>query len=154
MFKAAAPRALLPLRVRRPLIGRARFICIDVSRGCRSILARAFIGSAAVKQRWRTGKDAEQKNTFIPLVFRCLGSDPLRTRGAATRTQSDSLEPSSLLLLVPGVKQQNSEAVRFSVRRFFLCLSVKNTDFSSPSRMRAHAHSALGNCAVFGCKMC
>ena len=56
-----------PTGQKRPLIGRAQFICINVSKGCRSILAGAFIGCAAVKQHWRTGRanagKAEKRQT-------------------------------------------------------------------------------------------
>lgn len=47
----------------------AALICINVSKGCRSILAGAFIGCAAVKQHWRirranARKGREKTNTI------------------------------------------------------------------------------------------
>ncbi len=39
----------------------AQLICINVSKGCRSILAGAFIGCAAVKQCWRIGRANARK---------------------------------------------------------------------------------------------
>lgn len=39
----------------------AELICINVSKGCRSILAGAFIGCAAVKQCWRIGRANARK---------------------------------------------------------------------------------------------
>lgn len=50
----------------------AALICINVSKGCRSILAGAFIGCAAVKQHWRirranARKGREKTNTISAL---------------------------------------------------------------------------------------
>lgn len=54
-FKVPSAHKLLPSARTPPFIGSTQLICIDVIRGCRSIRARAFIGSAAV--------------TFAPLMF-------------------------------------------------------------------------------------
>ena len=47
----------------------AALICINVSKGCRSILAGAFIGCAAVKQHWRirraNGRNGREKTNTI-----------------------------------------------------------------------------------------
>lgn len=50
------------------LISCALLICINVSKGCRSILAGAFIGCAAVKQCWRirraNGRNGKEKTNI------------------------------------------------------------------------------------------
>lgn len=51
----------LPAEPSSTPISCAQLICINVSKGCRSILAGAFIGCAAVKQRWRIGRANARK---------------------------------------------------------------------------------------------
>lgn len=58
-----------PAAPRTTPISCAALICINVSKGCRSILAGAFIGCAAVKQHWRirraNGRKGREKTNTI-----------------------------------------------------------------------------------------
>lgn len=55
----------------------AQLICINVSKGCRSILAGAFIGCAAVKQCWRIGRANARKGREKTNIISALCSSLL-----------------------------------------------------------------------------
>lgn len=124
VFKVPTPRGGPPTGCRSAApISCAHLICINVSKGCRSILAGAFIGCAAVKQRRRNGRaSARQGREKTSLKkkkrARCCGFILARPRALATFNHP---APRTCLRILPfgGVRVRGAFSRRRYVRHFY-----------------------------------